>query len=101
MERGSVSRRDLLRAVTVAGAAGATGLWAGQAAEARRSRSSRGGAATGAMLSTDEMAAIDQALGKKGNVVADQAIYTVPLPRNDLKVTIRKDPVPIPFGFGG
>jgi hypothetical protein len=47
------------------------------------------------------MAAIDQALGKKGTLVQDQAVYTIPLPRNDLKVTIKGEPVPIPFGFGG
>jgi hypothetical protein len=47
------------------------------------------------------MAAVDQALAKKGNVVADQGVYTVPLPRNDLKVTIQGEPIPIPFGFGG
>ncbi len=53
------------------------------------------------LLSADEMAAVDQALGKKGNLVQEQAVYTVPLPRNDLKVTVKGDPVPIPFGFGG
>jgi hypothetical protein len=34
-------------------------------------------------------------------MIADQAVYSVSLPRNDLKVTIQGDPVPIPFGFGG
>jgi hypothetical protein len=53
------------------------------------------------MLPADEIAAIDQALGKKGMAVADQALYTVPLPRNDLKISIHNDPVPIPLGFGG
>lgn len=103
MDKASVSRRDLLRGAAVAGAVGTAGLWSGQPAEARRRGSARSGAAAGAgpMLSADEMGAIDQALGKKGTVVADQAIYTVPLPRSDLKITIRNDPVPIPFGFGG
>src|SRR6266571_4817708 len=104
MARESVSRRDLLRAAAVAGAAGTAGLWSGQAAEARRRRSaptSAGAAGAGPMLSADEIAAIDQALGKKGMAVADQALYTVPLPRNDLKISIQNDPVPIPFGFGG
>jgi hypothetical protein len=53
------------------------------------------------MLSLEEMSAIDQALGKKGSIVADQAVYNVPLPRNDLKVTIQGESVPVPFGFGG
>jgi hypothetical protein len=52
-------------------------------------------------LTAEEMAAVDQALGKKGNLVQDQAVYTVPLPRNDLKITVQGDPVPIAFGFGG
>src|SRR6185295_9340077 len=52
-------------------------------------------------LSAEEMSAVDQALGKKGNPVQEQAVYTVPLPRNDLRVTIQGEPVPIPFGFGG
>jgi hypothetical protein len=40
-------------------------------------------------------------LGKKGTVNEPQALYTVPLPRNDVKVTIKGEPIPIPFGFGG
>jgi hypothetical protein len=97
MMRINVSRRDLLRSSALVGAASAAGLWPGRAAEARRTRSR----AAGAMLSTEEMAAIDQALGKKGTVVADQAIYTVPLPRADLKVRIKDAPAPTGFGFGG
>src|SRR5207247_1447727 len=77
---------------------GAAGLGRSSAAEGRRARAA---AAPGAMLSADEMAAVDQALGKKGTVVADQAIYTVPLPRADLKVKIKDAPVPTGFGFGG
>nr|WP_234997102.1 DUF1259 domain-containing protein [Hymenobacter roseosalivarius] len=30
-----------------------------------------------------------------------QATHSTPLPRNDLKVTIKGEPVPISFGFGG
>jgi hypothetical protein len=52
-------------------------------------------------LTTDEIAAIDAALGKKGSYKDAEAVYTVPLPRNDLKMTIKGEPVPIPFGFGG
>lgn len=52
-------------------------------------------------LTDEERAAIDSALGKKGNWVADQSLYTVALPRADLKVSVKGDPVPTPFGFGG
>lgn len=52
-------------------------------------------------LTPDEMAAIDAALGKKGAYVEAQATYTTPLPRNDLKMTVKGEPVPIPLGFGG
>jgi Domain of Unknown Function (DUF1259) len=97
MDTGKVKRREVLRGAAVAGLVGAAGLWPGRAAEARSAR--RAGA--GVTLSADEMAAIDQALGKKGTVVQDEAIYMVPLPRNDLKIAIQGDPVPIPFGFGG
>ena len=52
-------------------------------------------------LTAAEVAAIEAALGKKGTYVAAQATHTTPLPRNDLKVTIKGEPVPISFGFGG
>lgn len=48
-----------------------------------------------------EQEAIASALGKKGTYNEAQATYSVPLPRNDLKVTVKGEPVPIPFGFGG
>ncbi|MBA3440379.1 MAG: DUF1259 domain-containing protein, partial [Pyrinomonadaceae bacterium] len=49
----------------------------------------------------DDMAAVDAALGKKGRYVEAEAVYTTPLPRNDLRVTIKGEAVPIPLGFGG
>lgn len=52
-------------------------------------------------LSAQEQEAIATALGKKGTYNEAQATYTVPLPRNDLKVSIKGEAVPIPFGFGG
>ncbi len=52
-------------------------------------------------LSAREQDAIATALGKKGTYNEAQATYSVPLPRNDLTVTVKGDPVPIPFGFGG
>jgi hypothetical protein len=52
-------------------------------------------------LTSAEIAAIEAAVGKKGSYKDAEATYTVPLPRNDLKVTLKGAPVPIPFGFGG
>jgi hypothetical protein len=52
-------------------------------------------------LSAEEQDAIATALGKKGTYNEAQATYSVPLPRTDLKVTLKGEPVPIPFGFGG
>jgi hypothetical protein len=53
-------------------------------------------------LGKEAMTALDEALGgKKGSHVDNEGVYTTALPRNDLQVTIKGDPVPIPFGFGG
>jgi hypothetical protein len=52
-------------------------------------------------LRVSEQEAIATALGKKGTYNEAQAVYTVPLPRNDLKVTVKGEAVPISFGFGG
>ncbi|MDQ4123213.1 MAG: DUF1259 domain-containing protein [Acidobacteriota bacterium] len=52
-------------------------------------------------LTQAEITAIETALGKKGKYVDAESVYTVPLPRNDLKVSIKGEAVPISFGFGG
>ena len=52
-------------------------------------------------LTAAEIAAIETAIGKKGSYKEAEAVYTIPLPRNDLKVTLKGEPVPISFGFGG
>ena len=52
-------------------------------------------------LSVAEITAIETAMGKKGTYKEAEATHTTPLPRNDLKVTVKGDAVPIPFGFGG
>jgi len=52
-------------------------------------------------LTPAEIAAIEAAIGKKGSYKEAESTYTIPLPRNDLKVTVKGEPVPIPFGFGG
>lgn len=52
-------------------------------------------------LTATEQEAITTALGKKGLYNEAQSVYTIALPRADLKVTVKGEPVPIPFGFGG
>ncbi len=52
-------------------------------------------------LTPTEQEAIAAALGKKGTYNEAQSVYVVALPRNDLKVTVKGEAVPIPFGFGG
>src|SRR5829696_2032026 len=52
-------------------------------------------------LTQAEMTAIETALGKKGRYVEGESVYNVPLPRNDLKVSIKGENVPSSFGFGG
>jgi len=52
-------------------------------------------------LTPEEIAAIESALGKKGSYKEAESVHTTPLPRNDLKITIKGSPIPIPFGFGG
>lgn len=50
-------------------------------------------------LSAQEIAAIEAALGKKGQYVQEQAVHNTSLPRNELEITVKGEPVP--FGFGG
>ncbi|GAC1553441.1 MAG: hypothetical protein NVS3B13_10260 [Mucilaginibacter sp.] len=52
-------------------------------------------------LTPGEIASIESALGKKGAYKEAEAVHTTPIPRNDLKMKIKGEPVPIPFGFGG
>ncbi|HTD40528.1 MAG TPA: DUF1259 domain-containing protein, partial [Mucilaginibacter sp.] len=52
-------------------------------------------------LTAGEIAAIEAAIGKKGSYKEAEATHTTPLPRNDLKITLKGEPVPISFGFGG
>jgi hypothetical protein len=52
-------------------------------------------------LTAAEITAIETAIGKKGRYVDAENLYTVPLPRNDLKVSIKGKSIPISFGFGG
>lgn len=52
-------------------------------------------------LTPGEIAAIESAIGKKGMYKEAEVTHTTALPRNDLKMTIKGEPVPIAFGFGG
>jgi hypothetical protein len=52
-------------------------------------------------LTPAEITAIEAAIGKKGMYKEAEATHTTPLPRNDLKVTIKDRPAPTSFGFGG
>ncbi|CAN5427904.1 DUF1259 domain-containing protein [soil metagenome] len=52
-------------------------------------------------LTADEIAAIETAIGKKGTYKEAEVTHTTALPRNDLKITLKGEAVPIPFGFGG
>lgn len=89
-----LDRRRLLGAAAALGFGGASGA-GGLALAAPRRRGSL------VLPTPEEIASVDEALEKKGSLVEDQGVYTVSLPRNDLKVTVKGDPAPIPFGFGG
>lgn len=95
MNKSNFSRRAMLRAAAALGAAGAVSLESITQVGAAPVKSAT------PPMAADDMAAVDAALGKKGRYVAAEAVYTVALPRNDLKVTIKGESVPIPFGFGG
>jgi hypothetical protein len=93
METKKYTRRQALQATAVLGTTLLLPIDKLQAS-ARLSENTPGITAT-------EMAAIDAALGKKGSYKDAEQVYTTPLPRNDLKMKIKGEPVPIPFGFGG
>lgn len=52
-------------------------------------------------LTSEEIASIEAAMGKKGIYKNAEAVHTTALPRNDLKVKLKGEAVPIQFGFGG
>src|SRR5882757_214799 len=93
MKTEKFTRRQALRATAVLGTAlllpvqklQATSLFAGKTPA----------------LSPEEIAAIETAIGKKGSYKEAESVHTTPLPRNDLKVKLKGEPIPIPFGFGG
>ncbi|HEY5327662.1 MAG TPA: DUF1259 domain-containing protein [Mucilaginibacter sp.] len=94
METNKFSRRQALQATAVLGTALLLPIGKINAASLPL-------AAKTPAITAAEMAAIDAALGKKGSYKDAESVYTTPLPRNDLKMKIKGEPVPIPFGFGG
>ena len=93
MTANSINRRQFMQSAALSAAGVATVLDAQNGQAAQRGKTPP--------LTATEMEAINAALGKKGAYVEAQATYTVPLPRNDLKMTVRGEAVPIPLGFGG
>ncbi|PJJ59525.1 DUF1259 domain-containing protein [Hymenobacter chitinivorans] len=89
------SRRRWLRTTALATVPVLLGPWAAPAGVAPRA------AAKTPPLRAADINAIEAALGKKGSYVEAQATHTTALPRNDLKVSIKGEAVPISFGFGG
>jgi hypothetical protein len=87
-----ISRRAWLGTTIAFTATGLTGLkpLAGYSAPAKTPA-----------LTAEDIAAIESAIGKKGTYNEVQAVHTIALPRNDLKVAIKGEGVPISFGFGG
>ncbi len=91
MKNDGISRRKMLGSFAALGASATFSSRSVQATVLRKTPP----------LTQDEVRAIETALGKKGRYVEAESTYTVPLPRNDLKVSIKGESVPIAFGFGG
>lgn len=98
MSENQLSRRALMRSAAVLGAAASVNLGLSQPATAKSKKVKK---PVTPALNAAEIASIEAAFGKKGTYVEAEGVYTVALPRNDLKVSIKDTPVPIAFGFGG
>ncbi len=95
-----ISRREAITGIIV-GSASVLSLTQAGGAEAAGANNKTLRQKKTPALTQDEVTAIETALGKKGRYVEAESVYTVPLPRNDLKVTVKGEAVPISFGFGG
>jgi Domain of Unknown Function (DUF1259) len=95
-----LSRRAMLRRTGLL--LGAASALAGIRSVSRAAASPAAAESKTPPLSKEAMAALDEALGgKKGSYIENEGVYSTPLPRNDLRITIKGEPVPIAFGFGG
>ena len=92
MKKNGINRREMLGSIAALGATATLGLTQVKTAALNMATPP---------LTQAEMTAVDTAMGKKGKYVEAENTYTVPLPRNDLKVTVKGESVPISFGFGG
>jgi len=92
MKKNVINRREMLGSIAALGATATLGLTQVKTAALNMATPP---------LTQAEMTAVDTAMGKKGKYVEAENTYTVPLPRNDLKVTVKGEAVPISFGFGG
>ncbi|MBX3295855.1 MAG: DUF1259 domain-containing protein [Acidobacteria bacterium] len=88
-----ISRREAIAGILATGAAAVTSAKAATAERPAQGKTPP--------LTPAEISSIETALGKKGRYVEAESTYTVPLPRNDLKISIKGEGVPIAFGFGG
>ncbi|HXF05785.1 MAG TPA: DUF1259 domain-containing protein [Blastocatellia bacterium] len=96
MAVGPINRRRFLGLIMAGAASRAV---SSQRVEAMTGPSQRRGRTP--PLSPAEIASVEEALGKKGRYVEEEAVYTIALPRNDLVVRIKGEDLPIPFGFAG
>lgn len=90
--KNNINRRQALRAGAFMGAASILGLPTVKATPVKGKTPA---------LTPTEISGIEAALGKKGTYKEAEATHTTPLPRNDLKMKVKGEAVPIPFGFGG
>src|SRR5215204_5078471 len=93
-----ITRREVITGILGSGAAA---LILNQRSSAQSTEKMKSTVGKTPPLTESEITAIETAIGKKGKYVEAESVYTVPLPRNDLKVTIKGESVPISFGFGG
>jgi len=93
-QENNITRRNVLKAGALFAGTGLIGLKSAEALAALAPGKTPA-------LTPAEISAIEAAIGKKGSYKDAEATYTIPLPRNDLKVTLKGEPVPISFGFGG
>ncbi|HEV7350854.1 DUF1259 domain-containing protein [Telluribacter sp.] len=90
MKNEKLSRRELLRSSALLGVSGLVGTKAYSSPQK-----------IAPPMTRQEVSAIETALGKKGTYIEAQGVHSTSLPRNDLKITVKGEAVPIPFGFGG